>query len=130
MDSRKTIIKDTAILLLGELIGSCLLVGVFAAFGAFSWTVVISALVGSIVITANYFLMAVVLTVAADRAAAGELKRSQQMTQLSSTLRLVGMGVVLLAAIKLGANAIALALPLLFMRPVLMLVEFFGKKGD
>ena len=130
MDSRKKIIKETGILLLGELMGSGLLVAVFAAFGAFSLKVVISALIGSVVITANYFAMAVILSIAADRAAANEVKKAQQLTQFSSTIRLVCMGVILLVAIKLGANAIALVLPLLFMRPVLMLMEFFGKKGD
>lgn len=130
MDSRKTILKDTGLLLLGELVGSGLLAGVFAAFHAFSLTVAISALVGSLVITANYFVMAVTLSIAADRAESGDLKKEQQMVQLSSTVRLVCMGVIFLAAIKLGANVIALVLPLLFMRPVLMLMEFFRKKVD
>ena len=130
MDSRKRILKDTALLLLGELVGSALLAGVFAAFGGFSLTVLISALVGSLVITINYFAMAVGLSLAADRAEAGDLKKAQQMVQLSSTVRLVCMGVILLAAIKLGANVIALVVPLLFMRPVLMLMEFFRKKVD
>lgn len=130
MDSRKTILKDTALLLLGELVGSALMAGVFSAFHAFSMTVVFSALLGCLVITTNYFAMAVVLSLAADRAEAGDLKKAQQMVQLSSTVRLVCMGVILLAAIKLGANVVALLLPLLFMRPVLMLLEFFRKKVD
>lgn len=130
MDCRKRILKDTALLLLGELVGSALMIGVFAAFGAFSLAVVISALTGSLVITVNYLAMAIVLDIAADRATAGEPKKARQMAQLSSTVRLVCMGVVLLAAIKLGANGIALLLPLLFMRPVLMAMEFFGKKVD
>ena len=130
MNSRKRILKDTAILLLGELIGSALIVGVFTAFRAFSFAVVISALAGSFVITANYFAMAVALNIAADRAEAGDLKKAQQMVQLSSTVRLVCMGGILLAAIQLGANVVALALPLLLMRPVLMLMEFFRKKVD
>lgn len=130
MDSRKTIIKDTALLLLGELVGSALMAGVFAAFAAFSLIVVVSALTGSLVITVNYFAMAVVLSLAADRAEAGDLKKAQQMVQLSSTVRLVCMGAILLAAVKLGANVIALVLPLVFMRPVLMLMEFFRKKVD
>lgn len=130
MDSRKTILKDTGLLLLGELAGSGLLAGVFAAFHAFSLTVAISALVGSFVITVNYFAMSVVLSVAADHAEAGDLKKAQHMAQMSSTVRLLCMGVILLLAIKLGANVIALVLPLLSMRPVLMLMEFFRKKVD
>lgn len=130
MDSRKKILKDTAVLLVGELIGAALVVAGFAAFNAFSLSVVIGAIVGSVVITANYFAMALVLDLAADRAADNEVKKAQKMIQLSSTVRLLCMGAILLVAIKLGANTIALLLPLLFMRPILMLVEFFGKKGD
>lgn len=130
MDSRKKILKDTAILLVGELIGAALVVAGFAAFNAFSLNVVISAIIGSVVITANYFAMALVLNLAADRAADNEVKKAQKMTQLSSTVRLLCMGAILLVAIKLGANTFAMLLPLLFMRPILMLVAFFGKKGD
>ena len=50
------------------------------------------------------------------------------MIQLSGIVRLVIMGLFLVVGIKLGANVIALALPLLFARPVLLLAEFFRKK--
>ena len=40
------------------------------------------------------------------------------------------MAVALILGIKLGANVIALVLPLAFARPILMLAEFFRKKGD
>ena len=52
------------------------------------------------------------------------------MVQLSSTVRLVCMGILLFAGIKLGANVLALVLPLVFLRPILMVAEFFRKKGD
>lgn len=130
MDSRKKILKDTGCLLLGEVAGAALMVVVFAAFSAFSLAVIVSSLIGCVVITANYFAMAVGLSIAADRAEAGDVKKAQQMAQLSSTVRLVVMGVILLTAIKLGANVIALLLPLLFMRPVLMVLDFFRKKVD
>lgn len=130
MDSRITIFNNTAALLLGELIGSTLVVAGFAAFQAFSWVVVVSTVVGSLVITANYFAMSIILHMAADRAEAGKLKEAQQAVKLSSTVRLAAMGAVLLISIKLGANVVALLAPLLFMRPVLMFLEFFRKKGD
>ena len=47
-----------------------------------------------------------------------------------STRQLALMGVLLFAGIKAGGNVIALVLPLVFLRPVLMLTEFFRKKGD
>ena len=130
MDSRKVVLKNTAIMALGEAVCSAVMVGIFAAFGRFSPAVLLSALAGSVVMTLNYFFMAVTVDIAADRAAAGQVEQAKKMVQLSSTVRLVCMGVILFAAIKLGANVIALLLPLLFMRPILMVAEFFGKKGD
>lgn len=130
MDSRKEVLKETAIVAVGVLIFSALMVGVFAALGYFSLRVVISALVGSLVITLNYFFMAVTVTLAADKAQQGEPAAGQKMIQLSSVVRLVLMGVVLFIGVKAGGNVIALVLPLAFLRPVLMLSEFFRKKGE
>ena len=130
MDSRKIVLKETAILGVGELLCAGIMVGIFAAFGYFSMAVLISALTGCAIITANYFFMGVVVSLASDRAKAGEVEQAKKMIQLSSTVRLACMGVILLAGIKLGANVIALVLPLVFMRPILMLTEFFRKKVD
>jgi hypothetical protein len=79
---------------------------------------------------ANYFFMAVTVSVAADRAEKGNVKQAKNLIKISSLLRLVFMGLTLVLGIKLGANVIALVLPLLFVRPVLLLAEFFRKKGD
>lgn len=130
MDSRKIVLKETAIVAVGELLCSAAMVGIFAALGQFSLKVVLSALAGCAVMTANYFFMAVAVSLAADRAEAGEVEQAKKMVQLSSAVRLVCMGVILFGGIKLGANVIALVLPLVFMRPVLMVAEFFRKKVD
>ena len=78
----------------------------------------------------NYFFMAVTVTLAADRAENGQVQQAQKMVQLSSVVRLLLMGGAVILGVKLGANVIALALPLVFARPILMLAEFFRKKGD
>ena len=130
MDSRKIVFQQTAVIAAGELICSAVMVGVFAALGHFQMNVLWGALAGSVLTTLNYFFMAVVVTVAADRAEQGQVQQAQKMVQLSSTVRLIVLAVLLFAGIKLGANTVALLLPLLFERPVLMLVEFFRKKGD
>lgn len=130
MDSRKIVFKETAIVAVGELICSGLMVGVFALLGYFKINVLWGALAGSCVMIVNYFFMAVTVTLAADRAEQGDPQAGQRMVQLSSTVRLVLMGLALFLGIKLGANVIALVLPLAFQRPILMLAEFFRKKGD
>ena len=130
MDSRKLVLKETGIIALGELIGSGVMVGVFAALGYFSMPVVWGALFGSLTMTVNYFFMAVTVSQAADRAAQGQVDSAKKSVQLSSTVRLVCIGVAMALAIKLGTNPIATILPLAFTRPILMLAEFFRKKGD
>lgn len=129
MDHRKTVLKETLAVAVGELVCSALMVGVFAALGYFQMNVLWGALAGSVVMIANYFFMAITVNLAADRAEKGEVTQAKKMVQLSSTVRLIVMGVALVVGIKLGANVIALALPLAFLRPVLMVTEFFRKKG-
>ena len=130
MDSRKIVFKETAIIAVGELVCSGIMVGIFAALGYFRWNVLWGALAGSAGMIASYFFMAVTVSLAADRAERGEVEQAKKMVQTSSVFRLLAMGLVLFLDIKLGANVIALVLPLAFARPILMLAEFFRKKGD
>lgn len=129
-NSRRIVFKETGIIALGELICSAIMVAVFAALGYFQTVVLWSALSGSLIMIVNYFFMAVTVSLAADRAENGEVQQAQKMVQLSSVVRLLLMGVAVIVGVKLGANVIALALPLAFGRPVLVLTEFFRKKGD
>ena len=117
MDQRKLVMRETGIMAVGELICSAAMIGVFAALGYFQMNVLWGALTGSLIMTVNYFFMAVNINQAADRAEAGQLEQAQKMVQLSSTIRLIGMGIALVICIKLGANVVALLLPLVFFRP-------------
>ena len=130
MDSRKIVLKETAVVAAGVAVCSAAMVAVFAAFGHFNTNVVCSALAGTALTVFNYFLMSVVVSVATDRAAAGQAKQAKSMVQLSSVARLGLLAVVLIAGHFAGANLLAMALPLLFQRPVLLFAEFFRKKGD
>lgn len=130
MDSRRIVYRETAIIAVGEIVLSAAMVGVFAALGFFKMNVLWGALAGCLTMIVNYFFMAVTVSLAADRAEQGQVQQAQKMVQLSSVVRLVLIGVAMAIGIKLGANVIALVLPLAFARPILMLAEFFRKKGD
>lgn len=131
MDSRKVVYQETVIVAIGEVILSAVMVGVFAALGYFKMNVLWGAVTGCLAMTANYFLMAAVVSVAADKATAGQVKEAQKMIKVSSLLRLLLLGVIMFVGFKLGANVIAMLLPLLFVRPILLFAEFFRKKeGD
>lgn len=130
MDSRKIVFQETGIIAVGEVICSGVMVGVFAALGYFAMDVLWGALLGCFVTIANYFFMAVVVSLAADKAQVGNVQQGQKMVRLSSAVRLLAMAAVLFVGVKLGANVLALVLPLVFERPILLLAEFFRKKGD
>jgi len=130
MDSRKVVLHQTLTVAVGVLLCTAAMVGVFAALGKFEWNVLWGALVGWLAISLNHLFLGITVSNAADRAEKGETKAAQNMVSLSSTVRLVCMGGAVVLAIMLGANAVAAALPLLFARPVLMVTEFFRKKGD
>ena len=130
MDSRKIVFQETAIVIAGELICSAIMVGVFAALGSFQMNVLWGAAAGCGIMTVNYFFMAMIASLAADRAEKGEVQQAKKMVQLSFITRLVLIGIALFVGIRLGANAIALLLPLLFVRPTLLVAEFFRKKGE
>lgn len=130
MDSRKIVFHETAIVAIGELICSALTIGVFAALGYFKMNVLWGSLAGSGIIIANYFFMAVFTSLAADHAAKGDTQQAKKMIQLSSIVRLILMALALFIGIKLGANVLSLVLPLLLLRPILLVAEFFRKKGD
>jgi len=130
MDPRRLVLKETAAAAAGVLICSCCMLAVFAVLGLFSMGVLLGALLGSALIIFHYFAMAVTVNMAADKAQNGDAASAQKMFQLSSVLRLILMGLFLFVGIKLGCNVVALVLPLAFLRPVLMVIEFFRKKGD
>ena len=124
MQARKHVFRETGIMALGELIGAALTVAVFWALGYFQINVLWGAFAGCLV------TMAVTVDLAADKAEQGQVQQAQKSVQLSSTVRLVVMGLVLFLCIRLGANVVALLVPLLLERPILMLSEFFRKKVD
>lgn len=130
MDSRKIVYKETAVIAIGEVVLSAVMVGVFAGLGYFQWNVLWGALAGCLAMIGNHFFLAVTVSLAADRAQAGDPKGAERSIQLSGIVRLVAVGAAIVIAIKMGCNALAAILPLAFARPILMLAEFFRKKGD
>lgn len=130
MESQKIVYKETAIVALGELICCAVMVGIFAALGYFRMNVLWGALAGAGIMTVNYFFMAVIVSLAADKAQQDQVAQAKRMVKVSSVVRLILMGLLLFAGIRLGANVITLVLPLVFVRPILTVAEFFRKKGD
>lgn len=128
MESRKFVIKETSIVFLGELIGSAAMVAVFALLGQLNGSVLLGAIVGSVLTTLNFFFMAASASIAADKAVKQDVKGGKAVIKSSYSLRLVVLFILLFAFAKSGlCNPIALAVPLVFARPTITIAEFFRK---
>ncbi len=129
MDIKKYVLRQTGVILLGEAIGVGAMIGIFALLGSYDQTVLLGGLVGGLVAAANFFAMAVSVNIAADKAKKQNVQGGQATIKGSYLLRMVLMVLVLFAFAKSGlCNAIALVVPLLFVRPTLTLQEFFRRK--
>ncbi len=129
MDSRKFILRKTAIIALGQVLCVGVMVGVFALLGYFDRSVLLGGIFGGVIALGNFFVMAVCADLASDRAEKGNVKSGQGLIRLSYVGRLVVMVVLLFALVKSGlCHVVATVLPLVFTRPILTLSEFFGKR--
>ena len=131
MDSRKYVFKETLTIAVGEAICVAVMLGVFALLGKFDRSVVLGGVLGGLIAVGNFFFMAVGTALAADKAENQDVKGGQAVISSSYTIRMIVMAVLLFAAVKSGfCNVFASVIPLVFVRPVLTLGEFFRKSGD
>ena len=131
MDSRKYVFKETLAIAVGEAICVTVMLGVFALLGKFDRSVVMGGILGGLIAVGNFFFMAVGTALAADKAENQDVKGGQAVISSSYTIRMIVMAVLLFAAVKSGfCNVFASVIPLVFVRPVLTLGEFFRKSGD
>ena len=129
MDMRKYVLQQTGIVALGEAIGVAILCGIFALLDKFDTSVLLGGIVGGVVAIANFFVMAIGVNIAADKATDQNVKSAQATIKGSYGLRMIGMVIVLFAFAKSGlCNVIALVVPLIFVRFTLTLQEFFRRK--
>lgn len=129
--SRKFVLKETALVFAGVMICVALMCAVYAMLGRFGTKVVLGGIVGGVLATANFFFMAVGAELAADKAEQDNVGGGKALIRSSYLIRLVVLFVILFACAKSGFfDIIALVLPLAFVRPVLSIGEFFRKSGD
>ncbi len=129
--SRKFVLKETALVFAGVMLCVGLMWGVYAMLNRFSMSVLLGGIVGGVLATANFFFMAVGATLAADKAQQDNVGGGKATIRSSYLIRLAVLFVILFACGKSGwFDLIALVLPLIFVRPVLSIVEFFRKSGD
>ena len=131
MDSRRYVLRITGIVAVGTVIGGAIMLGIFALLNKFDQAVLLGGIFGCLVAILNFFFMAMVADLAADKAEQQEVKAGKAMIQRSMLLRTVAMFLIFFALVKSGlCNVISLVVPLVFVRPTITISEFFRKKGD
>lgn len=131
MNDNKDMIWEVTLVAVGEAICVGIMLGVFALVRHFDIRVLLGGLLGWLLAAGNYFLMAVGVTAASKKAAQQDVFGAQRTLQLSMAGRYVLLiALLVVAAISDYFNLIALLLPLLFVRPIITIGEFFRRSGD
>jgi hypothetical protein len=131
MESRKIALHETGIVAIGVAVCVGLMFGIYALIGRFSIAVLLGGLIGGLISVANFFAIAIVATLAADRAEKQDVAGGQKLISGSYPLRMLAIAGILFACAKSGFfDLIALVLPLVFVRPTITVAEFFRKKGE
>lgn len=132
MNPQKVVWQQTAVVAVGEGLGVSIMLGIFALLGKLDSTVLLGGIVGGVMTILNFFIMAITVNIAADKAKAQNVSGAKGVIKLSYFGRLVLLAVVLFAFLKSKlCNPIALVVPLIFSRITLTLWEFFRRKpGD
>ncbi len=131
MNGKKEILRDTAMLALGEGICTAVMIGFFVLLKQYDLSVLLGGLMGCLITVANFFFLAVVAQIATERAVAQDVDGAKKLLQTSQTYRFLAVAAVLFACAMSGVfHVLALVLPLVFQRPVLLVSEFFREKGD
>ena len=127
--SRSSVWKETGIMALGQAICVTAMVGVFALLGKFDFSVLLGGIAGGILGIAYYVSMVICAGVAAKKALAQDVKGGQALMQTSYILRMVGLfGALALCALTKRFNLLALAVPIVCVRPIIGAADLISRK--
>ncbi|MBE6951985.1 MAG: hypothetical protein E7452_00310 [Ruminococcaceae bacterium] len=131
MDSRKFVLVETGIIAIGEVLCIAAMMAIYLLIGYYDTSVLLGGIIGGVLAVGNFLFMAIGASLAADKALAQNVKGGKAVIRNSMLLRYLVIFVILAACAKSGlCDAIALVIPLIFVRPIMMISEFFRKKGD
>lgn len=120
--------RDILPVMLGELLLTGIMLGVYALIGRFSAKVLWGALLGAGVVLLNFSVMIFALLKAEKR---GNPEKGQLYVRATYALRMLLLAAVLIVALKTKVfDPLATALPLCFQPIAVWLYELFRKKGE
>lgn len=130
MDSRKSIWKDLLPIVAGQFLCTAGMIGIFAVLGYYDQTVLLGGIAGSLIAVANFFFMTLFVDLASKKAEAQDVAGGQKVIQFSYMGRMAFILIALILMAKSGlCNVLALAIPLVFNRPILTIYELIRRKG-
>ena len=128
-NDKQQALRELLIIAIGELLVLGLLCGAFALLGKLDGKVLLGGAVGAGTAVLNYFLMAVGVFAAADRAEAGDPARGKRIISLSMLGRYALMIAILVIGAKSGyCNVVAMVIPIALFRVLIYVCEFFRRK--
>lgn len=129
MNDRQQTYRELLTVAMGELVVLGFLYGAFALLGKLDGKALLGGAVGAGTAILNYFLMAVGVNAAADRAQAGDPDRGRRIVSLSMIGRYLLMIAILVIGAKSGlCSVIAMVIPLALFRVLIYVGEFFRRK--
>ncbi len=129
MNDRKIVLKESLYLLIGEAIGTALVLLVFYLLDKWNLTVLWGSLAGLAITIGNFFFLSITATLAAERALKQDVEGAKKLMKASQSYRFLAIAALLvLCAYSKVCNLIALVIPLAIQRPIMLIIEFFRKK--
>lgn len=120
--------RDILPVMLGELLLTGMMLGIYALIGRFSAKVLWGALLGAGAVLLNFSVMIFALLKAEKR---GSPEKGQLYVKATYALRMLLLAAVLIVALKTKVfDPLATALPLCFQPIAVWLFELFRKKGE
>ena len=128
--SKRSILKETAMIALGIVICVAAMVGVYALIGKFDLSVLLGAVVGGALALGYYLSMVICADIAAKKALEQDVKGGQALMQVSHIVRMILLfGVWVLCALTKYFDLIALVLPVVLVRPIMGVTDYISRKG-
>jgi len=122
--------KEVGIMALGQAICVTVMVCIFALLDKYDISVLLGGIAGGILGIAYFLSMVICANIATKKALAQDVKGGQALMQMSYTLRMVGLfGALALCALTKLFNLLALALPIVFVRPIMGVADLLRRKG-
>lgn len=130
MENRKQSLLETGRIALGVALCTGVMLLFYCMLDKFTLKVLWGALVGFALGIGNFLALSVVVNVASDKAEAQDVTTGRVLIQSSYPIRMLLLAVILVVLAKAEiCDPVAMVIPLLFVRPVITVIELQTKKN-